>query len=122
MPVNYRYDSNIVVIEMIGEYSMDNIRTAILNAFADSHCPNEPFLLINLVESLSIYHRSSEDVKNMAGFVASMGKRFNNRIALVAANDLPYGLARMSSIGSEEQGIKSGVFRTFAEARQWILS
>ena len=122
MPVQYRFDSKIVIIELIGEYSMDDLRKTILNSFADSHCPSDSVLVINLAESQSIYHRSSEDVRAMARYVASLGKRFNNRIALVAPDDLQYGLMRMSSVGSDERGIQSGIFRTFAEARKWILS
>ena len=120
--MTYRFDSNIVVIEMVGEYSMDDLRATILNSLADSECPANSFLLINAGESRSIYNRSSENLKTMARFVASLGKRFNNRIALVAQDDLPYGLMRMSSVGSEERGIESEVFRTFTEARKWLLS
>jgi hypothetical protein len=107
---------------MVGEYSMDDIRTTFLNSLADSECPTNAVLLVNFSESRSIYKRSSQEVKTMARFVASLGKRFNNRIAFVAPDDLPYGLARMGSVGSEERGIKSEVFRTFAEARKWLLS
>jgi hypothetical protein len=121
MPVNYRFDSDIVVVEMVDEYSMDDLRTTILNSLADSECPANPFLLINLAESKSIHNRSSENIRTMSRFVASLGKRFNNRIALVAPDDLTFGLARMGSAGSEERGIKSEVFRTLAEARTWLL-
>ena len=107
---------------MVGEYSMDELRTTILSSLADAKCPANPFLLINLGESRSIYNRSSEDIKIMALFVASLGKRFNNRVALVAPDDLPFGLMRMSSVGSEERGITAEVFRTFAKAREWLMS
>jgi len=55
MPVTYRFDSNIVVIEMVDEYSMDDIRTTVLNSLADSVCPANPFILMNLSKSRSIY-------------------------------------------------------------------
>jgi hypothetical protein len=120
--VTYRFDSNIVVIEMVGEYPMDDIRTTILNALADSTCPASPFILVNLRESRSIYKRSSEDIKTMARSLVPLGKRFNNRIALVALKDLPYGLMRMGSVFSEEMGAEPKVFLTFADAREWLLS
>ncbi|MGO9481707.1 MAG: STAS/SEC14 domain-containing protein [Candidatus Kryptoniota bacterium] len=122
MPVKYRFDSDIVVVEMVGEYSMDELRAAILNSLADPERPGNSFLLINLTESQSIHERSSSEVATMARFVASLGKRFNNRIALVAPDDLPFGLMRMSSAGSEQRGIRSQVFRTLAEARKWLMS
>ena len=122
MPVTYRFDSNIVIIELAGEYSMDDIHTTILNSLADSMCPATPFILINLSDSRSIYNRSPENVITMARSLASLAKRFNNRIALVAPKDLPYGLMRMGSVFSEEMGFEPKVFRTFDEAMKWLLS
>jgi len=122
MPVTYRFDSNIVIIELVGEYSMDDIRTTILNSLADTKCPATPFILIDLSESRSIYNRTSEDVKTMVRSLSSLRERFNNRIALVAQKDLPYGLMRMGSVFSEEQGMPVEIFRTFANARKWLLS
>jgi len=122
MPVKYRFESSIVVLEMSGDYSMDDLRATILNALADSARPSGAFLLIDLSRSRSIYDRSSEDVKTMARFIGSLGRHFNDRIALVASEDLPFGLMRMGSVGSDERGIKSEVFRTIAEARTWLLS
>ena len=122
MPVQYRFDSHIVIIEVVDEYSMTDFRTTILNSLADSKCPTDSVLLINLTASKSIYNRTTEDVSAMARFVATLGNRFHNLIALVAADNLPFGLMRMSSAGSEERGITSRVFRTLPDARKWILS
>ena len=41
MPVTYRFDSNIIVVEMFGEYSMNDLRTAILNSLTDSDEPGQ---------------------------------------------------------------------------------
>ena len=122
MPVTYRFDSNIVVVEMIGEYSMDDIRATINNSLADPLCPQTPFILANLSQSRSIYTRSSEDIKTMARSLASLGDRFNNRIALVASTDFLFGLMRMGAVFSEEKGMKVEIFRTLKEAREWLLS
>jgi hypothetical protein len=122
MPVTYRYDCDIVVVEMVGEYSMDDLRKAILNSLAEPQCPANSVLMISLVGSQSIYTRSAEEVKTVAQFIASIGNSFHNRIALVAEADLPYGLLRMGSVGSEERGIASNVFRSMAEAREWLLA
>lgn len=122
MPVRYRYDSSIVVIELVDEYSMNDIRSTILNSLDDPACPANSVLMIDLSRSRSIYKRSTDEIKEVAQFVASQGNRFNGRIAMVASADLPFGLMRMSSTGSEEKEITSGVFRTFTEARKWLLS
>jgi hypothetical protein len=122
MPVTYRFDATIVIITLSGEYSMEDIRTTILSALADAQCPTSPCILMDLSESRSIYNRSKEDVKVLSHSLASLAARFNNRIALVAPDDLPYGLMRMGSVFSAEAGFEPEVFRTYAEARTWILS
>ena len=122
MPITYRYDGNILIVEMVGEYAMAELRDVFLQSLSDPQCPARPRLLINLEGSKSIHNRSSEDVRAMASFVGSLSQRVGRRIALVAADDLVYGLMRMGSVGSEERGIESEVFRTFDEARQWLLS
>lgn len=122
MPVIYRFDTNIVVLEMVGECSMEELRQSILNPINDPQFPTQSCLMTNLTESQSINKRSTEEVRAMAQHIASMGERFSNRIALVAQSDLPYGLMRMSSVGSEERGVKSAVFRTIEEAGRWLAS
>jgi hypothetical protein len=122
MSVKYRFDANIVVVEMIGEYSLNDIRTTILNSLADSARAPDSFLLIDLTKSKSICFRTSQEIQTMAIFVGSLGSRFNNRIVLVGPDDLKFGLLRMGSVGSEDRGVKSEVFRRFEEARKWLLS
>jgi hypothetical protein len=121
MPVQYSFESTIILIEAIGEYSKDDLRTVILNSMNDPLHKDNFSLLIDLTQSLSIYKRSSEEINEMASFVSSLAEHFNKRIALVSPQDLPYGMMRMSTAGSGEIGITSGVFRTLAEARKWLL-
>ena len=122
MPVTYRFDSTIIVVEMFGEYSMNDLRTAILNSLADSTSPFNSFLLLNFGESRSMGIRSSQEIEIMADFIASLANRFNNRFAFVSSYDLPYGLMRFVSVRSGSCGIESEVFRTYDEAREWLLS
>ena len=115
MPVTYRFDSNIVIIEMIGEYPLDDIRATIINSLADTKCPTTPFILVD-------FSRSSNDIKTMAHSLSTLAKRFNDRVAMVAPDDLSYKLVRMDSVFSMEVGFEPEVFRTYTDARKWILS
>lgn len=128
MPVSYRFvhktptgDSGIVIIDLVGTYSMDDLRHTILNALADSSRPSDSPLLIDLSKSESIAGRSTEEVKSMAQFIGTLGRQFNHRVAMVAPTDLSYGLMRMGSVGAEERGVMADVFRNFSEARGWLL-
>lgn len=122
MPVSYRFDADIIVIEMIGEYSINDLRITVLKSFEDPECPKKPTLMIDLSKSQSISKRSSANINEMAAFIASFGKRFNNRLALVAPSDLVYGLMRMSSAPADSFGIRVEIFRTYEEAREWLLT
>ena len=122
MPVSHHFDSNIVVIEMIGEYSVKDLRTVIINSFADPLCPKNPILMIDLGRSKSIYERSSQTINAMAAFIATYGKKFNNRLALVAPDDLTFGLMRMSSVSADSFGVDVIIFRTYNEARKWLIN
>jgi len=121
MPATYRYDSNLVILELAGDYSMDDIRAAIRGSLADQSCPEKPRLLIDLTSSEVLRKRTSEDVKTIAEFVASLAERFDNRVAMVAPKDYQYGLMRMGSAGAESRGVSSRVFRAFDDARKWLL-
>ena len=122
MPVTYRFDANIVILELVGEYTLKDIPATINKSLADSQCPPKPFILADLSESISISKRSSDDVITMALSLVPLGKHFGNRIALVAPDNLPYGLMRMGAAFSEEQGMKVEIFRNFSDARKWLLS
>jgi hypothetical protein len=121
MPVSHHFDSNIVVIEMIGEYSVKDLRTVIINSFDDPLCPKNPILMIDLSRSKSIYERPSSTINAMATFIATYGNKFNNRLALVAPDDLAFGLMRMSSVSADSFGVDVKIFRTYNEARNWLV-
>ena len=121
MPVTYRFDGKIVIVELAGAYTMEDLRASLRSLADDPARPSDASLLINLTESRSISERSSAEVKEMAGYLGSVGSRFTHKIALVAPDDLKFGLARMGSVGAEERGITSKVFRTFEEARAWLV-
>ena len=122
MPVSYRFDSQIVVIELVGEYSMEEFRSMVVKAFDDPACPHDATLLIDLSRSKSIYARSSTSINAMAAYIASYGKQFNNRLALVVADDLTYGLMRMSASPAEMYDVTAEIFRGYEKAREWSLA
>jgi hypothetical protein len=122
MPVKYRIESSIVVIEMDGEYPVDDVRTTILASLNDPKRPANSSLLIDFSTSLSFGGRSSDEIWTMSHFVASLADRYNNRIAFVAPDDLTYGLVRMGSVISDEKGVSCEIFRCVSEALGWLLS
>ena len=122
MPVNYRFDLNIIVIYMAGEYSINDLRATLLNSLADPERPPGSFLLFNFGESQGIHTRPTEEIQTMTDFFALMGNRYNYHLAIASTHDLPYVLQHFVSVKSRSYGITSEVFRTFNEAREWLVS
>jgi hypothetical protein len=122
MPVTYRFDENIIVIELSGEYSVDEMSSVVIEAFQDSARSKNSVLMIDLTNSRSIYQRSSETIIAVAHFIGSYGHQFNNRLALVAPDDFKFGMMRMSSVSADKLGIKVEIFREFNKAKEWLLT
>lgn len=122
MPVNYRFDVNIIVIYMVGEYTANELRATLLNSLADPERQPGSFLLFNFGESQSIHTRPTEEIQTMTDFFALMGNRYNYRLAFVSSHDLPYVLQHFVSVKSRSYRITSEVFHTFDEAREWLVS
>lgn len=121
MPVNSRYDENIIVIDMADEYSIEDLRSVIFTAVTNPDRPKNSVLMIDLTNAQSIYHRPSDIVNAMGKFVGTLGQYFNNRIAIVAPDRLKYGLMRMSSSSAESLGISVEIFQEYSKARDWLL-
>ncbi len=122
MPVMHRFDSDIIIIEMFGEFTMNDVRAAIVDSLDRAARSGRSHLLFNFGDSRSIHVRSSEEINTMVSFITALRNRFNHRLAFVSSCDLPYGLMRFVSVKSVNCGIDSEVFRTYAEARDWLLS
>jgi hypothetical protein len=122
MPVSFRYDENIIVIEMSGEYSVHELRSTVINAFADSSRLPNAVLMIDLSESKSFNKRSSETINSFAHFIGSFAKQFNKRIAFIAPDDLKYGLVRMGVSAANNIEIEVEIFREYLKAREWLIT
>lgn len=121
MSITYRFESEILVVETVGECSTAEIADVVENSINDPDFPEKASLLIYLKSTQQIYHGTKTERDAMARFV-SLLKRFNNRMAFVAASDLAFGLLRMGGVASEYKGIEVMIFRKFDSAREWLLS
>jgi hypothetical protein len=65
---------------------------------------------------------STPDVDRIAGFVRDNRPLVAGKIALVAASDLVYGLARMYEALLDGVPVDTHAFRTIAEAEHWLQS
>lgn len=79
-----------------------------------------------IVDVLAVEHfdyRSSRDVRSIAVLAAEMDTDTPSRFAIVASEEVAYGLARMYMSYREVQpGVKKemGIFATLEEAEAWV--
>jgi hypothetical protein len=122
MSINYRFESGTLVLQLEGEYSKEDLARLVLTALADPSCPVRPDLLFDFSFSKGIQHRSTRDVLEMAEFLLGLKDRLGTSVAFCAPEDLSFGFMRMGTVGIEDKGIRSEVFRTIDEAWAWLRS
>ena len=119
MPVTYEFDGSTIALRMIGDYAPSEVRTALLAAL-DAASGEITGLLFDIRESRAIARRTASDVRAMGHFLADHAHRFGRRLALLVDSDAAFGLMRLGSVGVEQQGVDSRVFRDAAEAATWL--
>jgi hypothetical protein len=120
MPVAYEFDNDVILLRLVGKYTTSDLKSAILDALDDARLPERPVLLFDLRESRSLQDRTADEVRDMAHFLASHGRRFGNRLAMVTASDLAFGLMRLGAVTAETGGLAAEVFRDMGAAKEWL--
>ena len=120
MPVGYDFDGDVIVVRPLGKYSTHDMKAAVLDALDDERLPARAVLLFDLRESRSLQDRTADEVREMAGFLASHGRRFSHRLAMVTTGDMAFGLMRLGAVAAESGGLVAEVFRDLAKAKAWL--
>ena len=120
MPVHHRREGSLAVVTPEGRYETADLRAAVDDVLAIFDERGAAALVFDLGASESLQDRSAQDVRNMAYFLATRGARFGYRFAAVAPSDLAFGLMRLGTVVTQDQGVESRVFRDFATARAWL--
>ena len=118
--VSYDFEGDVIVVRPSGKYTAHDMKSAVLDALDDPRLPPRAVLLFDLRESRSLPDRSADEIREMARFLASHGRRFSNRLAMVTSGDLAYGLMRLGAATAEAGGLAAEVFRDVATAKAWL--
>lgn len=120
MPVGYDFDGNVIVMRPSAKYTTHELKAAVLDALDDARLPPRAVMLFDLRESRSLQDRSADEVREMGSFLASHGRRFGHRLAMVTVGDLAFGLMRLGAAAAESGGLAAEVFRDIATAKAWL--
>lgn len=67
-------------------------------------------------------NRSADELRGVAEVIARHRDALSGQCAILAADPLHYGLARMFGVFAESLGLTAMVFRTEAEALAWLTT
>lgn len=65
--------------------------------------------------------RSSDELRDIARFLAGQGAEISRHCAIVAGDAFHFGLGRMFSAYSEPEGLEVRVFRDVEAAKRWLF-
>lgn len=120
MAVSYLLDGSLLRMELAGSYEPEDVVRVFLAAIADPACPDPVALLVDVTRSESLAGRSPSQIRFVAESLGPHVKRIKGRCAVVAVEDLHFGLGRMGSVYSEGVGVEAAIFREEEAARRWL--
>lgn len=120
MAVSYALRGPLLQMNLSGTYDPEDVVREFLAALSDPACPNPVALLVDVTRSESLASRSPSQIRYVAEFLGPYVKRIGGKCAVVAVEDIHFGLGRMGSVYSENVGIEAAIFRQEEDARRWL--
>ena len=112
----------LLLLTAVGNSQHGDVAAAVAAAIA---APDRPVLRGVLFDgrlSTSLATRTSVQIRAVADDLTRLASHFGARIALVATNDLAYGLLRIGDAHMQGAGLDSCVFRTPTDALAWLIA
>jgi hypothetical protein len=118
MPLSYRIDpeQRLLTMTVTGTVTAAEMRAHLLRVAADPDYRPDLRSLTDFTDASPIA-ASGDEARELARILPTAP---GARRAVVSASDLHYGLGRMVSQAHETPGIEIRVFRTRAEALEWL--
>ena len=120
MPIQCKFrDDRIVLVTQLGTPTVDELLHAFTELFAENPLVSMPIrILWDGREGIPF----SDDtlLRTALGHLGSYPRLTGAHIALLVNSDLKYGLARMSKVHMEMEGLVVGVFKQMEEAESWL--
>ena len=121
MPVSYRIQKDIVEIVLEGENPPEAVIECFHRALADPATPAKFLILLDVRKSTSLATRPTQDIIRVAEYIGPYKERIP-RCAVLATENVHFGLSRLGAVYSETAGVMTSVFRDHNEAVTWLHS
>jgi hypothetical protein len=116
LPVKWSYRSSVLVVETIGQYGREELKSAMVEARADPQfAPGTRVLFDGRLSELDV---STPDIDSRVELLSSLQDMgFSRRCAVVVRDKaVTFGMGRMLSMRLENQDVELRVTRDFDEA------
>jgi len=120
MPVVHAWEGTLLRMSFVGTYEPDDIIRQLEEALTEAPPLEKIALLVDTTRSEVLGTRSPGQIRHVAQALAPYAERIGGRCAIVAREDIHFGLSRMGSVYSESVGVETEVFRTEDEALAWL--
>ncbi len=122
MAVEYQYDSNkeILYITIRSYIEIQDIENTLAYIMNSSECPPDVKTLWD-IRPASLENINMAEQEKAINIRKKFPQRGKAKIAVVADNDLAFGLARMYEQVSAELPQKMQVFKNIKSAEKWLL-
>ena len=120
MPVVHAWEGTLLRMSFVGTYEPGDIIRQLEEALTEAPPLEKIALLVDTTRSEVLGTRSPSQIRHVAQALAPYAERIGGRCAIVAREDIHFGLSRMGSVYSESVGVETEVFRTDDEALAWL--
>jgi hypothetical protein len=120
MPVIHRWDGALLRMNLVGTYEPEDILRQFEAALVEAPTQDKVALLVDTTKSEVLGTRTPGQIRLVAQALAPYAERIGGRCAIVATEDIHFGLSRMGSVYSESVGVETEVFRNQDEALAWL--
>ena len=121
MSATYRLNDDVVEMELNGSTAIDEVIQTFHKALDDSNTPDEFVLLLDVRKSSSLATRPTSEIIKVAEYLGPFQDRVK-RCAVLATENIHFGLSRLGAVYSETAGVMTSVFRDKEEAIDWLHS
>jgi hypothetical protein len=119
MSVIYRFQDDVVEMVLEGENPPDAVIQCFNKAVEDPEVPEQFFLIVDVRKSTSLATRPTQDIIRVAEYIGPFQDRVM-RCAVLATENVHFGLSRLGAVYSETAGVMTSVFRDRDEAVSWL--
>jgi len=121
MSATYRLNDDVVEMTLNGTTGIDEVIQTFHKALDDANTPEEFVLLLDVRESSSLATRPTSEIIKVAEYLGPFQDRVK-RCAVLATENIHFGLSRLGAVYSETAGVMTSVFRDKEEAIDWLHS